>query len=164
MDLAAAAREAVLGGFNVLVVCAFNYDVQVSNLNKIGRLSILKERMNADLHMTDLKKTGKGNLFVIFWESDVTVATGRGLVNKKGNMIGNSDQVLKASSYGSLEELNKIEKEELLSRLNEASVWDRDEDLYLPRTGHIGVQLAQVIAVLEEMSERDFPLSLTEEE
>ncbi len=32
--------------------------------------------MNADLHMAeDLKNTGKGNLFVIFGEPDITVAS-----------------------------------------------------------------------------------------
>ena len=34
----------------------------------------LKARMNADLHMADdLKNTGKGNLFVIFGEPDITI-------------------------------------------------------------------------------------------
>ena len=79
-------------------------------------------------------------------------------------MVGNSDRVLKSSSCGSLEELNKVEKEELLLRLGKASVWDRDEDLYLPSAGHIEAQLAQMIEVLKGMSERDFPLSLTEKE
>jgi adenine-specific DNA-methyltransferase len=35
---------------------------------------VLKARMNADLHMADnLKNTGKGNLFVIFGEPDITI-------------------------------------------------------------------------------------------
>jgi adenine-specific DNA-methyltransferase len=35
---------------------------------------VLKARMNADLHMADeLKATGKGNLFVIFGEPDITL-------------------------------------------------------------------------------------------
>ena len=79
VDLAAAAREAVLGSFNVLVISAFNYDAQASDLNKIGRLPILKAWMNADLHMADLKNIGKGNLFVIFGEPDVTVTPAVGL-------------------------------------------------------------------------------------
>lgn len=38
----------------------------------MGRLNILKARMNADLHMSDdLKNTGKGNIFVIFGEPDI---------------------------------------------------------------------------------------------
>ena len=40
----------------------------------MGRITILKARMNADLHMADdLKSTGKGNLFVIFGEPDITI-------------------------------------------------------------------------------------------
>ena len=41
-------------------------------LSKLGRIPVLKARMNADLHMADdLKNTGKGNLFVIFGEPDI---------------------------------------------------------------------------------------------
>ncbi|MGI9024467.1 MAG: site-specific DNA-methyltransferase, partial [Burkholderiaceae bacterium] len=37
-------------------------------------LPVLKARMNADLHMAeDLKNTGKGNLFVIFGEPDISL-------------------------------------------------------------------------------------------
>ena len=40
----------------------------------LGALSVLKARMNADLHMAeDLKNTGKGNLFVVFGEPDIAV-------------------------------------------------------------------------------------------
>ena len=73
-DLADAAREAAEAGFHVVVACAFAYDAQASELRKLGRIRILKARMNADLHMDqDLKKTGKGNLFVIFGEPDIEV-------------------------------------------------------------------------------------------
>ena len=73
-DLVAAAREAGDAGFDVLIGCAFNYDAQCADTNKLGRLPILKARMNADLHMsTDLKKTKGGNLFVIFGEPDIEV-------------------------------------------------------------------------------------------
>ena len=73
-DLVAAAREAVDVGFDVLVVCAFNYEAHASEFRKLGRVPILKARMNADLHMAgDLKNTGKGNLFVIFGEPDIDV-------------------------------------------------------------------------------------------
>lgn len=164
VDIAAAAKEAMDGSFDVLVVCAFNYDAQVSDLSQIGRLPILKARMNADLHMADLKNTGKGNLFVIFGEPDVTVTTGRWLVDKRGRMIGNYDQVLQASGCDSLEEMNQTGKEELLLRLDKASVWDKDEKLYLPSEGHIGAQLKMAMEALEGMNEKDFSLSLTEEE
>ena len=73
-DLVAAAREAGDAGFDVLIGCAFNYDAQSTDTNKLGRLPILKARMNADLHMsTDLKKTKGGNLFVIFGEPDIDI-------------------------------------------------------------------------------------------
>ncbi|MGC8775692.1 MAG: DNA methyltransferase, partial [Chlorobaculum sp.] len=73
-DLVGAAREAGDAGFDVLVACAFNYDAHSSEFNKLGRIPVLKARMNADLHMSgDLKNTGKGNLFVIFGEPDIDI-------------------------------------------------------------------------------------------
>jgi len=73
-DLVAAAREAGDADFDVLITCAFNYDAHSSEFNKLGRIPVLKARMNADLHMADdLKSTGKGNLFVIFGEPDIDV-------------------------------------------------------------------------------------------
>ena len=73
-DLVAAAREAADVGFDVLIACAFNYEAHASEFRKLGRVPILKARMNADLHMAgDLKNTGKGNLFVIFGEPDIDV-------------------------------------------------------------------------------------------
>jgi adenine-specific DNA-methyltransferase len=71
-DLVAAAREAGDAGFDVLVACAFNYEAHTTEFTKLGRIPVLKARMNADLHMAeDLKNTGKGNLFVIFGEPDI---------------------------------------------------------------------------------------------
>jgi adenine-specific DNA-methyltransferase len=73
-DLVAAAREAGDAGFDVLVACAFNYDARSAEFDKLGRIPVLKARMNADLHMAeDLKNTGKGNLFVIFGEPDIDI-------------------------------------------------------------------------------------------
>jgi adenine-specific DNA-methyltransferase len=73
-DLVAAAREAGDAGFDVLITCAFNYDAHSTEFNKLGRIPVLKARMNADLHMSDeLKNTGKGNLFVIFGEPDIDI-------------------------------------------------------------------------------------------
>ena len=73
-DLVAAAREAGDAGFDVLIACAFNYDAHATEFNKLGRIPVLKARMNADLHMADdLKNTGKGNLFVIFGEPDIDI-------------------------------------------------------------------------------------------
>jgi len=73
-DLVAASREAGDGGFDALIACAFNYDAHSSEFDKLGRIPVLKARMNADLHMADdLKNTGKGNLFVIFGEPDIDI-------------------------------------------------------------------------------------------
>ena len=73
-DLVEAVREAADAGFDVLIACAFNYDAHASEFNKLGRVPILKARMNADLHMAgDLKNTGHGNLFVIFGEPDIDI-------------------------------------------------------------------------------------------
>ena len=73
-DLVKAAREAGDAGFDVLIACAFNFDAHSTDFNKLGRLPVLKARMNADLHMAeDLKNTGKGNLFVIFGEPDIDI-------------------------------------------------------------------------------------------
>ena len=68
------AREAGDAGFEVLVACAFNYDARSTEFSKLGNIPVLKARMNADLHMADdLKNTGKGNLFVVFGEPDITI-------------------------------------------------------------------------------------------
>jgi adenine-specific DNA-methyltransferase len=75
-DLVDAAREACDAGFDVLIACAFNYEAHATEFSKLGRIPVLKARMNADLHMAeDLKNTGKGNLFVIFGEPDITLIT-----------------------------------------------------------------------------------------
>ena len=81
-DLVAAAREAGDAAFDVLVACAFNYEAHTTEFNKLGRIPVLKARMNADLHMADdLKNTGKGNLFVIFGEPDID------LINEKDGKL-----------------------------------------------------------------------------
>ncbi|MDI3258947.1 MAG: site-specific DNA-methyltransferase [Sinobacteraceae bacterium] len=73
-DLVEAAREAADAGFDVLIACAFSFDAHAGEFSKLGRVPVLKARMNADLHMAeDLKNTGKGNLFVIFGEPDITL-------------------------------------------------------------------------------------------
>lgn len=81
-DLVAAAREAGDAGFDVLIACAFNYDAHSSEFDKLGRIRVLKARMNPDLHMGgDLKTTGAGNLFVIFGEPDIRITdAGDGMV------------------------------------------------------------------------------------
>jgi adenine-specific DNA-methyltransferase len=89
-----AAREATHGqGLDLLLVCAFAFDPQavrtteefapsdpanfatVQDERKLGRVPILLVRMNSDLAMGDvlLKKTGSGNLFMVFGEPDVAI-------------------------------------------------------------------------------------------
>ena len=88
-DLVAAAREAGDAGFDVLIACAFNYDAHSAELDKLGRVPVLKARMNPDLHMgDDLKATGSGNLFVVFGEPDIDIEpAGDGTIRVKINGI-----------------------------------------------------------------------------
>ncbi len=88
-DLVEAAREAAECGFDVLIACAFNYDAHTTEFESLGRIPVLKARMNADLHMAgDLKNTGNGNLFVIFGEPDIDVLEGGdGLIQVKVNGV-----------------------------------------------------------------------------
>ncbi len=89
-----AAKEALKGtGVNLLLVCAFAFDAHAGETAKefqpnatsgwavaaeekhIGKLPLLLVRMNPDLAMGDelLKKTGTGNLFMVFGEPDITI-------------------------------------------------------------------------------------------
>ena len=72
-----AAKEAVQGvGFDVLVVCGFAFDPHVTEeVKRYGNLTVLPTKMNPDLVMGDelLKKTGAGNLFMVFGEPDVEI-------------------------------------------------------------------------------------------
>ena len=88
-----AAREALKGqGFDLLVMCGFAFDASAGERakefapatdgfaeaaaeRKLGRLRVLLARVNPDLAMGDelLKKTGSGNLFMVFGEPDVAI-------------------------------------------------------------------------------------------
>ena len=74
-----AAKEAVQGvGFDMLVVCGFAFDPHVAEeAKRYGNLTVLPAKMNPDLVMGDelLKKTGAGNLFMVFGEPDVVINT-----------------------------------------------------------------------------------------
>ena len=73
-DLVSAAREAADASFDVLIACAFNYEAHAAEFEKLGRVPVLKARMNPDLHMAgELKNTGAGNLFVVFGEPDIRI-------------------------------------------------------------------------------------------
>ena len=87
-DLVAAAREAADADFDTLIACAFNYEAHVTEFKQLGRIPVLKARMNADLHMSDdLKNTGKGNLFVIFGEPDIELLEDKGSYRVKVNGV-----------------------------------------------------------------------------
>jgi adenine-specific DNA-methyltransferase len=81
-----AAKEAVQGvGFDLLIVCGFAFDPHVSEETKrYGKLAVLIARMNPDLSMGDelLKKTGAGNLFMVFGEPDLDIQP-----QKDGNLV-----------------------------------------------------------------------------
>jgi len=81
-DLVLASREASDAGFDVLISCGFNYEAHTTEFTKLGRLPVLKARMNADLHMSsDLAKTKTANLFVVFGEPDID------LLNEDGDSL-----------------------------------------------------------------------------
>ena len=70
-----AAKEAVKIA-DLLVVCGFAFDpLAGEEASTLGRLTILQARMNPDLAMGDelLKKTGTGNLFMVFGEPDIEI-------------------------------------------------------------------------------------------
>ena len=102
-----AAKESLKGaGFDVLLVCAFAFDARAGTTAKefeppggagfavareehVGRLPALLVRINPDLSMGGdlLKKTGAGNLFMVFGEPDVAVeeaAEGEYVVEVRG--------------------------------------------------------------------------------
>lgn len=72
-----AAKEAVQGvGYDILVVCGFAFDPHVSEeAKRYGNLTVLSTKMNPDLSMGEelLKKTGAGNLFMVFGEPDIEI-------------------------------------------------------------------------------------------
>lgn len=106
-----AAKEAMRGaGFDLLIVCGFAFDAHapetvkeftptlpkraehpawVEGERQYGKLPVMLARMNPDLAMGDelLKKTGAGNLFMVFGEPDVKIMShedGRLVVEIKG--------------------------------------------------------------------------------
>ena len=70
------AARAAVDLFDTLIVCGFAFSPEVSEdrFARLGGLTVLKARMNSDLHMADaLKATGAGNLFVVFGEPDIKI-------------------------------------------------------------------------------------------
>ncbi len=61
---------------DVVIVCGFAFEAMVGEEStKLGRIKVLRARMNPDLSMGDdlLKKTGAGNLFMVFGEPDIAI-------------------------------------------------------------------------------------------
>jgi adenine-specific DNA-methyltransferase len=85
-----AAKEALKGvEFDLLIVCGFAFDPHVSEeAKRYGKLTVLPAHMNPDLAMGDelLKKTGAGNLFMVFGEPDLDIKKkdGRITIHLKG--------------------------------------------------------------------------------
>jgi adenine-specific DNA-methyltransferase len=77
-----AAKEAVQGvGCDLLLVTGFAFDPHVAEESKrYGKLMVLPTKMNPDLAMGEelLKKTGAGNLFMVFGEPDVEIKKQKG--------------------------------------------------------------------------------------
>lgn len=61
---------------DLLVVVGFAFDAHATETTRLGRLAVLKAKMNPDLAIGEdlLKKTGAGNLFMVFGEPDVVIA------------------------------------------------------------------------------------------
>jgi adenine-specific DNA-methyltransferase len=72
-----AAKEAVQGiRFDLLIVCGFAFDPHVGEeVTRYGKLTVLPAKMNPDQAMGDElpKKTGAGNLFMVFGEPDIEI-------------------------------------------------------------------------------------------
>ncbi len=76
LDAAREARDL----FDVLVVCGFAFDPHVGEgTMSLGRLTVLKARMNQELHAATVYKAGGGKLFVVFGEPDIVVKRDDGM-------------------------------------------------------------------------------------
>jgi adenine-specific DNA-methyltransferase len=106
MQIKEAAKEAVQGvGYDLLLVCGFAFDPHVSEeAKRYGNLTVLPARMNPDLAMGDelLKKTGAGNLFMVFGEPDVEIKkqkSGQFVEWVKESVLNDSSRSKKANPY-----------------------------------------------------------------
>ena len=157
-DLVAAAREAGDAGFDVLIACAFSYDARSAEFNKLGRMQVLKARMNPDLHMsTDLKATGTGNLFVIFGEPDMQVVSGPWLVARTGRMVVNCEQIAQLSGLGRLEDINQLGGDDL-PRFKRVAT---GREVWAGKPDSAQALRPDEIAAIEALTPADFPLTQT---
>jgi adenine-specific DNA-methyltransferase len=99
LQIKEAAKEAIKGvGFDLLLICGFAFDPSVNEEAKqFGSLTVLPVKMNPDLAMGDelLKKTGSGNLFMVFGEPDISP-----IDPKTGNLIVQKDGTIQIEIKG----------------------------------------------------------------
>ncbi len=94
-----------------VIVCGFAFDPHVSEESKrYGKLMVLPTRINPDLAMGDLlKKTGAGNLFMVFGEPDLIVASEEWLVDSSGKRIAPYEIFKFVSGLDSLAKINRLD-------------------------------------------------------
>ncbi len=123
-----AAKEAVKGvGFDVLYILGFAFDPHVDEETKrYGKLNVQICRMNPDLSMGDelLKKTGAGNLFMVFGEPDIIIRTTAG-------------EILHGATAKPLAKKGNGAKKSAESNGDELIVEIKGVDIYDPTTGEI---------------------------
>ena len=155
-DLVEAAREAADADFDLLIACAFSYEAHSTDLHKLGQIPILKARMNADLHMAaDLSNTGKGNLFVIFGEPDISVASEEWLVDSLNKGVAPYEIFKLVSRIDSLAEINGLNSEDLQAYAAiscRGEIWD-----YLADSALGGVDSGKHRGRIDDHQIVDFP-------
>ncbi len=72
-DLVEAAREAAEAGFDVLIACAFAFEAQAADLQRVGKIPVLKAHLNPELHLGELKTEKTSAIAVVFGEPDVEI-------------------------------------------------------------------------------------------
>ena len=112
--------------------------------------------MNADLHMAaDLSNTGKGNLFVIFGEPDITVASEEWLVDSLNKGIAPYDIFKLVSGIDSLAEINGLNSGDLQAYAAiscRGEIWD-----YLADAAGGGVDSGKHRGRIDDHQIVDFP-------
>ena len=134
-----AAKEAVKGvGFDLLIVCGFAFDPSVSEeVKRYGKLTVLPTKMNPDLAMGDelLKKTGAGNLFMVFGEPDVEIRPYRPQMTQMNTDKTKGKQATTSTKEGlsSVPSASSVDKHSV----DQLEVEIHGLDVYDPTTGAI---------------------------
>jgi adenine-specific DNA-methyltransferase len=132
-----AAKEAVQGvGFDMLVVCGFAFDPHVAEeVKRYGKLTVLPAKMNPDLAMGDelLKKTGAGNLFMVFGEPDVEIRH----AHPQMTQINTNRDYKPHTSAKSAKPVQSVKSADSLDSADQIIVEIKGVDVYDPTTGQI---------------------------